>query len=105
MPSTLKSYPRSLPRPHTHETIPLGDLSGALDRSGMEVNFCAATDAVMSATGNRRPRGGEIPCVWSNPLVKVAAPNSRQRLTAGRAKCPFFETFTFAALRSLRPMP
>ena len=83
----------------------LGDMSGALDKSGMEVNFCVPADAAMCAKGNRRPREGEIPFVWSNPLVKVAAPNSRQRLTAERAMCPFFETFTFAALRSLRPMP
>ena len=83
-----KSYPRSLARAHTHQTIPLGDLSGALDRSGMEVNFCAPTDAVMSAKGNRRPlhaesmpstRRGEIPFVWSNP--ECGAPQCPARIS------------------------
>ena len=82
----------------------LGDVSRALDTSGMEDNFCAAVHATNSAQGNRRPRTGEIPIVRSSPLVKVAALTSRQKSTAERAKCPFFEAFTFAALGSLRPI-
>ncbi len=41
---------------------------------------------------NRRPRGGEIPRVWSSPPVKVAALNNPTPVFAGRICVRFFQT-------------